>query len=146
MQLTTFQPQFTTLFSMTPDVLFLVPLANSDNSAIAGALYQVAPQEFGHSFEGSSANFSLHHSNAVRREPAHNTAMTVVDFFTVVQQPSADKRGDASLLGTSRRVLGIRDMHDLFLCWHRKVASASRCLVNNLQWHRRTNLKKVRIS
>jgi hypothetical protein len=146
MQLTTFQPQFTTLFSMTPDVLFLVPLANSDNSAIAGALYQVAPQEFGHSFEGSSANFSLHHSNAVRREATHNTAMTVVDFFTVVQQPSADKRGDASLLGTSHRVLGIRDMHDLFLCWHRKVASASRCSVDNLQWHRRTNLKKVRNS
>lgn len=146
MLFTTFQPQFTTLFSMTPDVLFLVPLANRDNSAIAGALYQVAPQEFRHSFEGSSANFSLHNSNAVRREAADNTAMTVVDFFTVVQQPSADKRGDASLLGTSRRVLGIRDMHDLFLRWHRKVASASRCSVNHLQWHRRTNLKKVRIS
>jgi len=146
MLFTTFQPQFTTLFSMTPDVLFLVPLANSDNSAIAGALYQVAPQKFGHSFEGSSANFSLHHSNAVRRKAAHNTAMTIVDFFTVVQQPSADKRGDASLLGTSRRVLCIRDMLDLFLRWHRKVVSASRCLLNNLQWHRRTNLKKVRIS
>lgn len=105
MQLTTFQPQFTTLFSMTPDVLFLVPLANSDNSAIAGALYQVAPQEFGHSFEGSAANFSLHHSNAVRREAAHNTAMTVVDFFTVVQQPSADKRGDSSLLRTDCGVI-----------------------------------------
>jgi hypothetical protein len=146
MLFTTFQPQFTTLFSMTPDVLFLVPLANRDNSAIAGALYQVAPQEFRHSFEGSSANFSLHHSNAVRREAADNTAMTVVDFFTVVQQPSADQRGDASLLGTSRRVLGIRDMHDLFLCRHWKVASASRYSANNLQWHRRTNLKKVRIS
>lgn len=146
MLFTTFQPQFTTLFSMTPDVLFLVPLANRDNSAIAGALYQVAPQEFRHSFEGSSANFSLHHSNAVRREAADNTAMTVVDFFTVVQQPSADKRGDASLLGTSRRVLGIRDMHDLFLRWHRKVACASRCSVNHLQWHRRANPKKVRIS
>jgi hypothetical protein len=146
MLFTTFQPQSTTLFSMTPDVLFLVPLANSDNCAIARALHQVAPQEFGHSFEGSSADFSLHHSNAVRREATHNTAMTVVDFFTVVQQPSADKRGDAPLLGASRRVLGIRDMHDLFLCWHRKVASASRCSVDNLQWHRRTNLEKVRIS
>jgi hypothetical protein len=39
MLFSTFQPQFTALFSMTPDVLFLVPLANSDNSAIAGALY-----------------------------------------------------------------------------------------------------------
>ena len=146
MLFTTFQPQFTSLFSMTPDVFFLMSLSHSDDGPIAGALYQVAPQEFRHSFEGSSANFSLNHSNAVRRETANNTAMTVVDFFTVVQQPSADKRGDASLLGTSRSVLGIRDMHDLFLRWHRKVASASRCSVNHLQWHRRTNLKKVRIS
>jgi hypothetical protein len=50
------------------------------------------------------------------------------------------------LLGTSHRVLGIRDIHDLFLCRHRKVESASRCSVNHLQWHRRINLKKVRIS
>ena len=142
----TFQPQFTTLFSMTPDVLFLVPLANSDNSAITRALHQVATHEFGHSLEGSPANFSLHHSNAVRREAANNAAITIVDFFTVVQQPSADKRGDASLLGTSRRVLGTRDIHDLFLRRHKKVVSASRCSVNYLQWHRRTNLKKVRIS
>lgn len=146
MLFTTFQPQFTSLFSMTPDVFFLMSLTHSDDGAIAGALNQIATHEFGHSFKGSSANFSLHNSNAVRRETANNTAMTVVDFFTVVQQPSADKRGDASLLGTSRRVLGIRDMHDLFLRWHRKVASASRCSVNHLQWHRRANLKKVRIS
>lgn len=146
MLFSTFQPQSAALFSMTPDVFFLMSLTHSDDGAIAGALYQVAPQEFIHSFEGSSANFSLHHSNAARRETPNNTAMTVVNFFTVVQQPSADKRGDASLLRTNRRVLGIRDMHDLFLRWHRKVASASRCSVNNLQWHRRTNLKKVRIS
>ena len=96
-------------------MLFLMSLGQSDYSAISGALYQVAPQEFGHSFEGSSANFSFHHSNAVWREAANNTAMTIVDFFTVVQQPSADNWGDTSLLGTSRRVLGIKNMHNLFL-------------------------------
>jgi hypothetical protein len=131
---------------MPPNMLFLMSLAQSDYSAISGALYQVAPQEFGHSFEGSSANFSLHHSNAVGRETADNTAMTIVDFFTVVQQPSADNWGDTSLLGTSRRVLGIKNMHNLFLSWHWKVASASRYSDTHLQWHRRTNLKKVRIT
>lgn len=105
MLFTTFQPQLAALFSMTPDVLFLVPLANSDNSAITRALHQVATHEFGHSFEGSSANFSLHHSNAVWREASNNTAMTVVDFFSVVQQPSADKRGNSSLLRTDCGVI-----------------------------------------
>jgi hypothetical protein len=118
MLFTTPQPQISNLFSMTPDVLFLVSLANSDNSAITGALYQVATQEFGHSFEGCPADFPFHHPNAVRRKASNDAAMAIVNFIPVIQEPVADKWWNATLLGACCGVVCISCIHGRFLYKH----------------------------
>ena len=118
MLFTTWQPQTSTLFSMTPDVLFLVPLSNSDNSAITGALHQVATQEFGHSFEGCPADFPFHQPDAVRRKASNDAAMAIVNFIPVIQEPVADKWWNTTLLGASCGVVGISRIHGRFLNKH----------------------------
>jgi len=84
--------------SMPPYMLVLMAFAYRYDSAITGALYQVTAQKLGHAFQRRSTYLTLHSSNAIGGKAADNSAVAVVNFVAVVQQPVANQRRNSTLL------------------------------------------------
>jgi hypothetical protein len=83
-----------------------IALAHGDHLAIFAAFHQIALHVLGQAPKGPPTDAALQATATLIGEKTDDAAIAVKQLIAVIEQPSLDQRGNATMLGTASGMKG----------------------------------------